>query len=115
MNTPDKDLKEAMVSAGISEEQREEARSGESAFLAYMVNGRTVHVELTAPNMTDSLLRLPVELQTRMFAFLVNFVPNVGDHFRLTDGHSGDKKGRGVRIVRILAEKPEDISLLVTR
>ncbi len=114
MNTPDQDLKEVMAATGISEQQREEARSGESVFLAYTVNGRTVHVELTAPNMTDSLLRLPVELQTSLFAFLVNFVPNVGDHFRLTDNH-GDKKGRGVRIIRILAEKPEDISLLVTR
>lgn len=110
-----KDLKEVMAAAGISDKERNDARSGESAYVAYQVNGRAVHVELTAPNMTESLLRLPVELQTRIFACLVNFVPNVGDHFRMTNDHYGDNKGRGVRIVRILADKPEDISLLVTR
>jgi hypothetical protein len=110
-----KDFKNILADAGISILEREEARSGGSAFVAYMVDDHWIHVEFMAPNMAESILRLPVNTQSKLFSLLVQFVPNVGDQFRLTNTEGDDRKERGARIIRVAPDNPKDVSLFVTR
>jgi len=110
-----KDVKELMAEAGINEEQVDAARSTESVFLSYTINGRPVHVEIIAPNLAETLLKLPTSTQASLIAVVLNFVPEVGDHEVLVDDHGNGKKHRGARIIRIRSDSDEEINLLITR
>lgn len=110
-----KDVKELMTAAGVNEDQVDAARSTDSMFLSYVINGRPVHVEIIAPNLAETLLRLPTDTQASMIAVALYFVPEVGDHEVLVDDHGNGKKHRGARIIRIRSDRDEEINLLITR
>jgi hypothetical protein len=110
-----KDVKELMAEAGVNEELVDAARTTDSVFLSYVINGRPVHVEIIAPNLAETLLKLPTSTQASMIAVALNFVPEVGDHEVLVDDHGNGKKHRGARIIRIRSDSDEEINLLITR
>lgn len=110
-----KDVKELMKEAGITEEQVDAARSTESVFLSYLINGRPVHVEIIAPNLVETLLQLPTKDQSNLIAVMLNLVPEVGDHEVIVDDYGNGKKHRGARVIRMRSDRDEDINLLITR
>jgi hypothetical protein len=110
-----KDVKELMQEAGITEEQVDAARSTESMFLFYQINGRPVHVEIIAPNLAEAMLKLPADKQSNLIAVMLNLVPEVGDHEVLVDDHGSGKKHRGARVIRMRSDREEDINILITR
>ena len=110
-----KDAEVLMKEAGITQEQVDAAHSTESVFLYYFINGRSVHVEIIAPNLVETLLHLPTAEQSKLIAVVLNLVPKVGDCEVITEDHSNGKKPRGARIIRMRGEHEGDISLLITR
>jgi len=109
------DINYLLEHAGISQDRVDAARDIESIFLSYSVQGRTVHVEVIAPNLAEALLKFSAEEQARVIAVLLNLVPKVGNKAFIVDEHDGGKKRRSARVIRIRSERDEDISLLITR
>lgn len=107
-------MKKLMEEVGITDEMVDAARSSESIFLSYLINGRWVRLEVIAPNLTEAVLQLPPEFQEKMVAVLVGLVPEIGDSEVLED-HSDHKKRRGARIIRMKSEAEGEINLLLTR
>ncbi len=110
-----KEVKELMRQAGITEEQVDAARTTESVFLSYQINGRHVHVEIIAPNLAEAMLKLPTCKQSNLIAVTLNLVPEVGDYEVLVDDHGNGKKHRGARVIRMRSDREEDINILITR
>ena len=109
-----KDIKELLSDADINEEKVGVERS-ESMFLSYTIHGTQIHVELLTPNLSETLLKLPVKDQRNLISVLSYLVPQIGDHFLIVDDHGNGKKHRGARIIRIRSEQEGDINLLITR
>lgn len=107
------DIKNILRQVGLTSDYIDAATESESIYLAYDI-GTPVTVEIIAPNLADTLLRLDPEDQTEVISVIARLVPEVGDHEVIVD-EQGGKRQRGARVIRMRSDDEQEVSLLITR